>query len=137
VRLYLDASPIIYAFEGEESLKEASLVWLRRARFDPGITLLTSRLTRLEVRCKPLSTANLDLLAAYDRFLDNPALECVSLSDAMIEAATTLRARRAGAADAIHIATAIEMRCDTILTGDDEWKRFFPGRVAVVGVDRP
>ncbi|MEO8361019.1 MAG: hypothetical protein ABI672_13395 [Vicinamibacteria bacterium] len=59
MRLYIDANAIIYAFEGEPVLKNAALVWLRHAQFDPTITLLTSRLTRLEVRCKPISTGNL------------------------------------------------------------------------------
>jgi predicted nucleic acid-binding protein len=137
VRLYIDANPIIYAFEGEPALKNAALEWLRHARFDPAITLLTSRLTRLEVRCKPISTGDLELLAHYDRLLESPAIETVSLSDSILEAATLLRARKAGAADAIHIATAIETGCDTILTKDRDRKRFFHGRVAVLGVDAP
>jgi predicted nucleic acid-binding protein len=137
VRLYIDANPIIYAFEGEFDLKNAALAWLRHAQFDPAVRLLTSRLTRLEVRCKPLSVGNLELLGNYDRLFESPALETVSLSDSIMEAATLLRARRAGAADAIHIATAIETGCDTILTKDGDWKRFFPGRIAVVGVDVP
>ena len=106
-------------------------------RFDPAITLLTSRLTRLEVRCKPISTGDLELLAHYDRLLESPAIETVSLTDSILEAATLLRARKAGTADAIHIATAIETGCDTILTKDRDWKRFFHGRVAVLGVDVP
>ncbi|MEO8361018.1 MAG: PIN domain-containing protein [Vicinamibacteria bacterium] len=65
------------------------------------------------------------------------AFESLSLSDSVLEAATLLRARRAGTADAIHLATAIEAGCDTILTKDAEWKRFFRGRIAVVGVDLP
>jgi len=137
VRLYIDANPIIYAFEGEPVLKDAALAWLRHARFDPAITLLTSRLTRLEVRCKPISAGDLELLDHYDRFLESPAIETVSLTDSILEAATVLRARKAGAADAIHIASAIETGCDTILTIDRDWKRFFHGRVAVVGQDAP
>ena len=137
MRLYIDANPIIYAFEGEPALKNAALAWLRHARFDPAITLLTSRLTRLEVRCKPISTGDLELLAQDDRLLESPAIETVSLTDSILEAATLLRARKAGAADAIHIATAIETGCDTILTKDRDWKRFFHGRVAVLGVDVP
>ncbi len=98
---------------------------------------MTSRLTRLEVRCKPLGAGNLELLGLFDRFLDSPSLEIVSLTDSIVEAATLLRARKAGAADAIHIATALESRCDAILTKDGEWKKFYPGRVLAVGVDRP
>ena len=48
-----------------------------------------------------------------------------------------LRGRNAGAADAIHIATAIESRCDALLTKDGDWKKFFLGRIIVGGVDRP
>ncbi len=109
MRLYIDANPIIYAFEGEPGLKSGAMAWLRQARFDPGITLLTSRLTRLEVRYKPIRTGNLELLAHYDRLFESPAIEIVSLSDSILEAATILRAKNAGAADAIHIATALNV----------------------------
>lgn len=137
MRLYIDANPVIYAFEGEPALKAGAISWIAHVRFDPSVTLVTSRLTRLEVRCKPLGAGNLELLSLYDRFLESPALDVVSLTDSIIEAATSLRGRKAGAADAIHIATVIESRCDAILTKDADWKRFFPGRVIVVGVDAP
>ena len=137
MRLYVDANPIIYAFEAEPPLRAAALEWLAQARFDPSIELVTSRLTRLEVRCQPMRLGQLALLNLYDSFLGNPALDVVTVNDAVIEAATLLRARRAGAADAIHIATATESRCDAVLTKDGEWKKFFPGRIIVVGVDRP
>lgn len=111
--------------------------WAFGFRVDPSTELVTSRLTRLEVRCKPLGEGNLELLSSFERFLDNPSLEIVSLTDSIVEAATLLRARKAGAADAIHIATAIESGCDAILTKDGGWKKFFPGRVIAIGVDRP
>ena len=137
MRLYVDANPIIYAFEGEPNLNAASLAWIAHLRFDPSVALVTSRLTRLEVRCKPMSEGNLDLLALYDRFLESPAVEVTSITDSIVEAATVLRGHKAGAADAIHIATAIEGRCDAVLTSDGAWRRFFPGRLIVVGVDKP
>ena len=137
MRLYIDANPIIYAFEGEPVLKNSALEWLRHARFSPTVTLVTSRLSRLEVRCKPLGNGDLELLGHYDRLFESPAFEIVSVTDSILEAATVFRARKAGAADAIHIATAIEYGCDTILTKDADWKRFFNGRVSVVGVDLP
>ena len=108
MRLYIDANPIIYAFEGEPDLRAAAVAWIAQARFNPSITLVTSRLTRLEVRCKPLGAGSLDLLGLYDRFLESRAIEIVSLTDSIIEAATVLRGQKAGAADAIHLATAIE-----------------------------
>lgn len=137
MRLYVDANPIIYAFEGEPDLRAAATAWLDKVRLDPSIVLVTSRLTRLEVRCKPLGLGQLELLGQYDRFLESPALELFSVTDSIIEAATVLRGRRAGAADAIHIATAIEGGCDAVLTKDAGWKQFFPGRVITVGVDKP
>lgn len=137
MRLYVDANPIIYAFEGEPDLKAAALAWMAHLRFDPAVVLVTSRLTRLEVRCKPMAEGNLDLLALYDRFLESPAVEMTSITDSIVEAATVLRGQKAGAADAIHIATAVEGRCDAILTSDGDWRKFFPGRLIVVGVDAP
>lgn len=137
MRIYVDSNPIIYAIQGRPDLKAAAVAWFAHLRSDPSAVLVTSRLTRLEVRCKPLGTGNLPLLAQFDRFFENPALEVVSITDSIIEAATILRGRNAGAADAIHIATAIESRCDTLLTKDGDWKKFFPGRITVVDVDRP
>jgi predicted nucleic acid-binding protein len=137
VRLYIDANPIIYAYEAEPPLRNAALAWLAKVRFDPSISLITSWLTRMEVRCQPIRLGQIQLLNLYESFFENPSLYVVSVSDSVVEAATLLRARRAGAADAIHIATAIENGCDAVLTKDADWKKFFPGRVFVVGIDQP
>ncbi len=131
MRLYLDANIIIYAIEGAAQFRDAALTWIDRARAAPGGQVLTSRISRLECRSKPLAARDPDLLARYDQFLR--AVRIGELSPELVEQATDLRARFAlRGLDALHLATAARDEADVFLTGDRHLQRCTDVNVVVL-----
>jgi len=123
-RVYLDASAIIYFLEAESPFHAAAVQSIARFRSDPASRLVTSRLSRLECRVKPVRDSDKELLAKYDAFFERRRLIIGDVTTAVIERATDLWARhRFKTPDAIHLATAIEEHADVFLTGDDDLKR--------------
>ena len=123
-RVYLDASAIIYFVEAEALFHAAAVQSVGRFRGDPESRLVTSRLSRLECRVKPVRDSNKELLAKYDAFFKRRRLIVGDVTAAVIERATDLRVwHRFRTPDAIHLATAIEEHADVFLTGDDDLKR--------------
>lgn len=93
------------------------------ARLAPSVgvpgSLVTSRLTRLECRTKPLRAADAAALAAFDVFFGGVELTLIEVGAAVVERATELRARyNLKTPDALHYATAIEAGATVLLTGD-------------------
>ena len=123
MRLYLDASPIIYSIEGVPEFRLAALSWIERAEVAKGV-VITSRRSRLECRVKPLREGNTPLLERFDGFFSRGSLEIVDVSSDVIERATELRAKHDfRAPDAVHLATALVVGADVFLTGDRTLKR--------------
>ena len=114
VRVYLDAAPVIYAVEqvpGYGAAVDARLA-------APGVAPVTSGLTRLECRVKPLREGDGALLAGFDAFFADAAV-VVALTREVIDRATELRARHGvRTPDALHLAAAVASGCDEFLTND-------------------
>jgi uncharacterized protein len=112
---YLDACCFIYVTEGAPAWRAAVEARLRTLPATSG--LVTSRISRLECRSKPMRDRDAVLLARYDTSFANARI--VEVTAAIIERATELRARYGfRSPDAIHLATAIDARVDVFLTGD-------------------
>jgi predicted nucleic acid-binding protein len=92
MRLYLDACAIIYAIEGAEPFHSAVLRRVTEVESLTDGVLLTSRLSLLECRVKPIRQNNAELLARYDDFFTTTEIEVVEISSAVIDRATILRA---------------------------------------------
>lgn len=132
-RVYLDASAIIYFVEAESLFHAAAVQSVGRFRSDPESRLVTSGLSRLECRVKPVRDSNEELLAKYDAFFKRRRLVIGDVTAAVIERATDLRARhRFRTPDAIHLATALEEHADLFLTGDDDLKRCTDVKVEIL-----
>jgi len=87
-------------------------------------SLVTSRLTRLECRSKPLRAGDLTTLAQFDVFFAGIELILADVSPAVIERATDLRAKyNLKTPDALHYATAVEVGATVFLTGDRGFAR--------------
>ena len=85
---------------------------------------MTSRLSLLECRCKPLKSADKALLALYDGFFAAAELAVVEITPAVIDSATRLRANHNfKSPDAIHLATAIEAGASVFLSADKDLAR--------------
>jgi predicted nucleic acid-binding protein len=121
---YLDASCIIYLIEGEAQLRAAVSQRLEAVSAEPDGRLVTSRLSLLECRAKPLREGDAGTLAAYDSFFSAARLFIVDLGPAVVDRATELRARYGlKTPDALHVAAALEAGVDFFVTGDETIKR--------------
>ncbi len=133
MRLYLDANTIIYAHESLAPFRDTVIARIVQAEATVDGIVITSRLSRLECRVKPLREANADLLAKYDEFFTRRLVRVVEVTAPVIEQATDLRARYGlRTPDAIHLATAIEEQADLFLTGDTALARCSEVRVEVL-----
>jgi predicted nucleic acid-binding protein len=116
--IYLDSNVVIRLVEGDAATR-APL----QARLAPWLgmpaSLVTSRLSRLECRTKPLRAGDLATLAQFDVFFAGVEIVLAEVSPGVIEQATDLRARfNLKTPDAIHYATALEVGASAFLTGD-------------------
>jgi uncharacterized protein len=133
VRLYLDANAIIYAIEGAPPFRDAVVARITQVEGVAGAALLTSRLSRLECRIKPMRQGDVAVLAKYDKFLGGDLLLLGEIDAETIEHATDLRVRyNVKTADAIHLATALNLQADVFLTGDATLSRCAELKVEVL-----
>jgi predicted nucleic acid-binding protein len=119
VRLYLDSNIFIHAFECETELGHAARRAFKLA--DAGkIIGVTSQLTLSEVLPRPYEEANLALEQAYERvFSGRRGLEVYPVSIDILRLTARLRAQtKARTADAIHVATAMQAACDSLVSED-------------------
>ena len=105
--IYADSGIIMRWIEGMEDVRSPiESRWQQLAPADR--VFVTSRLSRLECRCKPLREHQKELLRLYDTFFAGKELIVREIDDAVVERATELRARVGlKTPDAIHAATAI------------------------------
>ena len=118
MKLYLDASAVILHIQGSPRVQADINVHLRRAT-DAGGQLIASDLTRLECRVQPLRTGDADLMARYDQFFHSEEVALVPVSRDAWDLATEVRARHGlKTPDALHVACAVTLGCDLLITGD-------------------
>jgi predicted nucleic acid-binding protein len=115
MRIYLDASPIIYWVE-----KVAAYYPQVDARIKQvGVTLVSSHLALMECLVVPLRQGQSGLQQDYDDFFATQVAESVSFSHSVFRKAATIRAtHNFRTPDALHLAAALEGACDLFLTND-------------------
>ena len=116
--IYADANGIIRLLEGDAATRAPLEARLQPFRGTAGF-LLTSRLSWLECRAKPLRANDSKLLTLYDAFFSSAEVDVLELTRAVVEKATELRATlNVKTPDALHLATAILSGAAAFLTGD-------------------
>ena len=122
MRVYLDTAILIYLVEDVPPFCAAASARLASAEIEK----ITSELTRMEALVMPLRNSDGKLVAAFHAYIDTVCSEALELSRPVMEAAAGLRARHPflRTPDAIHLAAAIEGRCDIFLTNDHRLDRF-------------
>jgi predicted nucleic acid-binding protein len=105
--IYVDSGIIMRVVEGSPRIRVPIETRWEQARRD-GLTVFTSRLSRLECRCKPIREKWSGLLAVYDGLFGAQDILLKEIDAAVVEKATELRAAlRLKTPDAIHAATAV------------------------------
>jgi hypothetical protein len=84
MRLYIDACCIIYAIEGLPQFKDPVLKHITQVESLPDGLLITSRLSRLECRIKPLRDQQQNILGYYDDFFSRRPLVMAEISPGVI-----------------------------------------------------
>jgi predicted nucleic acid-binding protein len=132
-RIYVDACCIIYLIEAAHPFHSLLVTKLLEYRSDPDSCIITSQLSRLECRARPVKDNDVAGLAAYDAFFAADKLTVGEISAPVIDRATELRARYGfSSPDAIHLASAMEEAADIFLTGDAALARCAEVKVEVL-----
>jgi predicted nucleic acid-binding protein len=122
--IYCDSVILIYYFEGDPSFKARATARLS-ALAATGDQIAVSDLSRLECRLKPLRVGAPATLALYDGLFARPDVRIVPITSAVFDRATLIRARlNFKLADSLHLAAAVEARCDRFLTNDTRLSAF-------------
>jgi uncharacterized protein len=125
MRLYLDANVFIYGVEGPAAVREQVFSWIDRFEGTPDGAGITSRISRMECRVRPLRSADHALLARFEAVLEAANLLLIDVTPEVIERATEIRAQHGfRPPDALHLATALLERADAFLTSDKKLARF-------------
>jgi predicted nucleic acid-binding protein len=129
VRIYLDSAAVIYT--GEQVNPYAEMVDSRLSGGD--VVFVTSDLTRLECRVKPLRDENAAVLKDFDDYFEGAVGVMVGLSREVIDLATGIRAQYSfKAPDSLHLAAALWADCEVFLTNDHRLDRFREVAVEVI-----
>jgi predicted nucleic acid-binding protein len=104
--IYADSGIIMRWVEGADSVRAPiERCWQQLSSGDR--LFITSRLARLECRCRPLRDQDDDLLHLYDVFFAGKEVDIREINAAVVEKATAVRAAVGlKVPDAIHVATA-------------------------------
>jgi uncharacterized protein len=122
--IYFDTGIIIRLVEGVDRVRIPIEARLQQIP-DADRIAVTSRLSRLECRCKPLRENLTQMLASYEDFFTSSDVTIREIDTAVIEKATELRAAYGlKTPDAIHAATAIVCRATAFWTVDNRFARY-------------
>lgn len=116
--IYLDANVVIRLVEGDAPTRAPLVARLTSSLAVAG-SLVTSRLSRMECRSRPMRMGDTATLAQFDVFFAGVELVLFEVTATVVERATELRAKyNLKTPDALHYATAVEAGAAVFLTGD-------------------
>jgi predicted nucleic acid-binding protein len=117
-QVYADTSVFIYTVESHPEYW--SLLQPLWEKFDKNlIEIYNSELTLLEVLINSIKNEDNLLINDYEKLLLNTDICLISINKSILRASANLRAKsKIKTPDAIHIATALSLKCDLFLTND-------------------
>jgi predicted nucleic acid-binding protein len=116
----LDANCIIYLIEKNSLWGPKVVARLARATA-AGDSVAVCDLARAECLIGPLRNGDVAVLADYQHFFSNTAVQMLAVTPAICERAAEIRVAsnlKIKLPDALHLAAAIEHGCDRFLTND-------------------
>ena len=129
MRIYLDASPIIYWVEKVAAYYPQVDARIKQA----GITLTSSHLALMECLILPLRQGQSGLKQDYDDFFATQVNQLVPFTESIFRKAADIRAQHNfRTPDALHLAAALASASDMFLTNDAGLKAFPQITVEVV-----
>jgi predicted nucleic acid-binding protein len=138
MRIYFDSCIVIYRIEQREP-------WAQRVNSllaGPDAAthvFVTTELTRLECRVRPLALGLVDVLREYDAYFEQPALLWQGCDRPVFDLAARLRAQHGlKTPDALHLAAALTAGCEEFWTNDHRLDAAATSSLrVVVPADRP
>jgi predicted nucleic acid-binding protein len=130
MRIYLDSCVVIYLVEQPPAFFPVVVNWLPA---NPG-DLLSSELARLESLVIPVRTGNGPLVADLEDFFQSGVVQLGRLERPVLDRTIQIRASfpKIKTPDAIHLASAVELGCDIVLTNDPEMRLFTGIKVELI-----
>ena len=130
MRIYLDSAVIIYLIEQPAVFYPAVANWLTS---NPG-ELVSSELARMECLVVPVRAGDLALVSDFEDFFRSQLVQLGTLQRAVLDRAIQIRASypKIKTPDAIHLASAVDLGCDTLLTNDITMKAFIGIKVELI-----
>lgn len=117
-QVYADTSVFIYTVESHpQYFSLLQPLWLK---FQSGlIQIYSSELTLLEVLVNPIKQGDNLLISDYEQLLLDTNIQLKPITQSILREAANLRAKKKiKTPDAIHLATALALRCSIFLTND-------------------
>lgn len=122
--IYLDTNIVIYLIERPAGWGSRAIARIATARASAD-DLVVSDLVRLECRVRPTALGDLTTLAQFDAFFAATDVTVQTLTTAICDRATLIRAQyRFRTPDALHLAAAVEAGCQVFLTNDTRLSAF-------------
>ncbi len=122
--VFADTNTLIYLNEQPAAFGARATAYFS-AGFAAGDRVALSELVRMECRVGPLATSDTAILAEYESFFGSSKVDVLPITRVVCDRASAIRAQyRFRALDALHLAAAVENRCDRFLTNDLRLKNF-------------
>ena len=124
MRIYCDSCILIYFYD-HTGLFNARASNRIMALIAKGDQIAVSDLVRLECRIHPIRIGDLAKLAIFDGFFTRPDNLFSPITTAVFDRATMIRAKHNfKLGDSLHLAAAVEAKCDRFLTNDARLSAF-------------
>ena len=121
MRVYLDASPVIFYVQGIAGLEQKAASIIESSNNE----IYASDLTQLEALVFPVRNNDQRLIRIFEEFFQNQVHEMWQFNSDVFRTATEIRARyNIRTADALHLAVAEINKCELFLTNDLQLRRY-------------